>query len=134
MKIFHFFFYCYFVMSAKTYPRESDYSYGSAIFGGIYFSIFLALNSMTILLPLDCGKIIKMVVDSWGIVGFFILLLLPFVFVYFSCIHKKKYLKVLEHFNYMDKSFKKRLLVALVLMSHMCISGLLFALSYHYFK
>ena len=118
---------------AQYYPGESDFSYGCAICGGFYFSIFLSMNIMTILISLSCGKIIKMI-SNFGLWSFFPLLLLPFIPIYFLCIHKKKYIKIKERFSYMDKSLKKRLLAVLVGLLYCTGSGALCGWSYYYFK
>jgi len=118
---------------AKYLPGKPDYDYASAIFGGMFFSIFLLLNILTILIILGCDRIIAIVFANLGLVGFFLLLLFPFIFVYFTCIHKKKYLKILEHFKFMDKNWKKRLLSAFIGMSYIGVSGFLFAWCHFYF-
>jgi hypothetical protein len=135
MKTFYYFFYVYFAMAARTYPGESDYSYGSAICGGVYFSIFLSCNIMTILISLGCDKIIKMASDNFGLVRFFPILLLPFVSIYFLCIHKKKYVEIRECFSYMDRSLKKRLLAILPVFLYTVGSVILFGWScVHFLK
>jgi len=134
MKVFEYFFYLFFGIMAKYLPGKPDYDYASAIFGGIFFSIFLLLNILTILIILGCGRIIAIVFANLGLAGFFLLLLLPFIFVYFMCIHKKKYLKIQERYNYMEKFLKKRLLAALFGFLYIIGSGFLFALASTIFK
>jgi len=112
-------------------PKKREYFHDSAVLGGLFFSIFLTLNIVTISIVLGCNKIVKMMVEA-KVAGFCILLSLPFAFIYFSCIHKKKYLKILECFSYMDKNWKKRILSAIVIMLYVGISIFLFAWSCEY--
>ena len=132
MKIFYFFFYVFFGTWAQYYHGERDYSYGNAILGGLTLSILLSLNILTILLILGCGNIIRILIDNLGL-GCISFLLLPFIFVYFSCIHKKKYLEIRERFSYMDKNWKKRLLAVLIVFLYWMVSILLFTLSCAYY-
>ena len=134
MKVFEYFFYVCFRTAAQYFPGEPDYSYGSAIGGGIFFSIPLFLNIMTILTILGCDKIIKIVDDSFGLAGYLLFLLPPFLFIYFSCIYKKKYIKIKERFSYMDKSLKKKLLAVLVGFLYWMGSVALVILSHYYFN
>jgi glucose-6-phosphate-specific signal transduction histidine kinase len=122
------------MMMAKKYRGEADYSYVSAIIGGLFFSLFLSFNLLTFFIIWDYEKIVKMIVTLLGLGGFFLLLILPFVFVYFSCIYNKKYISLSEHFNFMDKNLKNRLLGVMLLTIHMGGSIIFFVLSLHFFK
>jgi len=119
---------------AKYFPGKPDYDYNSAILGGLFFSMILFFNIFTVLITLGCDKIITIVFANLGFVGFFLFMHFPFLFVYFTCIHKKKYLEILERFCYMDKNWKKRLLSALIGMSYMGVSFFLFAFAFIYLK
>ena len=134
MKIFKVLFYLFYVMVAKYLPGKPDYDYDSAILGGIFFSTFLFLNIFAILIILGCDKIIATVFANLELVGFFILLPFPFIFIYLTCIHKKKYIKIRERYSYLEKNWKKRLLAALIVMLYMGISFILFGLSVYYLK
>ena len=132
MKVFYFLFYVFFEMVAKTLPGKPDYSFLDAILGGIVFSVYLSFNILTIVIILGYGKIIEMMIANRGLYVFFLLLTLPFVYV--LCIHKKKYLKIQERFNFMNKNLKKRLLAALLGLIYICCTFFLFALSLFIFK
>lgn len=121
-------------MTAKTFPGKPDYTYSSAIIGGMVFSFYLWLNIASIVRILGFGEFLDIVNDNLGVIGFFLLVLLPFVLVYFSCIYKKKYLEILERFNLMDKNLKKRLLSVLIGFLYMGISIFLFVLISNTFK
>lgn len=132
MKILQILFYLFFSMVAKTFPGKPDYSYLDAILGGVYFSVFISFNILTVVIALGYGQIIEMILANWILGILLLLLVLPFV--YFSCIHKKKYLKILERFNYMDKNLKKRLLSVLIGLLYMGGTFFLFGLSLFIFK
>jgi len=96
---------------AKTFPGKPDYDYSTVIFGGLFFSMILVFNIFTVLIVLGFGEIKDIVDIALGKTSSFCLFVsLPFLFVYFTCIHKKKYLEILERFKFMDKNWKKRLL------------------------
>jgi len=136
MKIIHFFFYFYFLMVLRRtgWESKSDYNYFNAITAGLFFSIFLFFNIWTVLIVLGCDKLIRIVIDNFGFWGFFPLMFFPFIFVYFLCIHKKKYLKIVERFKHWDKNLKSRLLSVLLAFLYWGATFTLWGLSYHFFK
>jgi len=58
---------------AKTFPGKPDYDYSTAIFGGLFFSMILFFNILTILIVLGFGEI-KNIADVYlGKIGSFCL-------------------------------------------------------------
>ena len=136
MKIVEYFFYVFFGSVARTFPGKPDYDYFSAILGGLFFSMILSFNILTILAVLGFGEIKNIVdVNLGGVGSFCLFILLPFIFIYFTCIHKKRYMKIIERFSYLEKNWKKRLFAALIMMSYIGVSFFLFGWScFHFLK
>ena len=132
MKIFQFLFYTFFLTFLRTYNRESksDYTYFNAIVASLLYSVFLFFNVWAVSNVLGCNKLIDIAIDN---MGFFTLMFSPIIFVYFSCIHKKKFLKIVERFQHWDQNWKSRLLLVLIGFSYMCGTFVLLFLSDYFF-
>jgi len=135
MRIFQLLFYIYFLtyLRHNDWESKSDYTFFNAIFPGLFFSIFLSLNIWTVLIVLGFNDMIKIIVGNLGFWKFFPFLFTPIIFVYFSCIYKKKYLEIVERFKHWDKNWKSRLLMVLIGFLYMGGTVALLGLSIYFF-
>ena len=134
MKAFQFLFYFYFLAFLRTYNRESksDYTHFNAIVASLLYSVFLFFNIQTVLNVLGFYELTVMAAVNLGYV-FFPIMASPIVFVYFSCIHKKKYLEIVERFKHWDNNWKSRLIGALIVFLYGVGTFVLLFLSVYFF-
>jgi hypothetical protein len=135
MRIFNYFFYIFFGTVAKThFSGEPDYDYDTAILGGLIYSIFLSFNIATVLIIIDYWDLHAYIIKYLGFGTFISLYILSCILVFFSSIYKKKYKKIKEHFDYIDKSWKKKIVAVLVVILYMVGSTALLAFVCNFFN